>query len=164
MVLDAPRRGSDGGLLLHAFELDDIVLEESEGRMGIDRIAIDAPNAVMSAELGRILNGEDPDDFEAHWDDYRFALVAMEGLSAVMTTEGHPGSFSLDRVALVDNTETTLGHFEVLGFAFDASTDEGPVRMRLEEFSADGMATAAYKSMMDAAASGGGQGAMQAAY
>lgn len=164
MILDSPRLDAGGNLLLHAFVLENISIDDGETRTGIDRIVIERPNAAMSADLGHALRGDARDDDALPWNQYRFGLVVMDNLVATNPDGEQAFSLSLERLAFIDYTVETLGRFEMTGFAYDGPGEAGPVHLGLESLTIDGMVTAAYARFMEAGAAGASQAALMAAY
>lgn len=164
MILDSPRLDAEGNLLLHRFTLEDISASEDQNHFSVDQVTLEAPNPEMSADLGRLLRGDETDDEDARWNLYRFGLLAMDGLTFSGNEAGEAVSIRLDRLAFSDYTAEALDRFEFLGLAIEADTEEGVVTADLAEISVNGLKTPSYSNLMEALAAGAEETELTAAY
>lgn len=164
MILDSPRLDAAGNLLLHALVLEDIATSDDPRGIRVERIALEAPNPAMSADLGRALRGDRSDEIGSNWNLYQFGLLALENMSGMGREPDAVFALSLDRLAFIDYTAASLGRFEFLGFAVEGETETGTMTVALDEFSVDGLVTSTYAGLMDAMASGAGEAEMTRAY
>ncbi|WP_339746105.1 hypothetical protein [uncultured Maricaulis sp.] len=164
MIFDSPRLDADGNLLLHSFALEGVSASDDDGSFSVDQVTLEAPNPEMSADLGRLLRGDEADAIGSRWDLYRFGLLAMNNLAVTGSEPGEVFTMRLDRLAFRDYTADALDRFEFLGLAVEAETEDGPVTVGLAEVSADGLKTSSYSSLMEALASGADEAALTSAY
>ena len=164
MILDSPRLDAEGNLLLHSFTLEDVSALDAGSGFTIARIALEAPNPEMSADLGRLLRGDETEDFDSRWTLYRFGLLAMENLAVTGAEPGENFVMGVDRLAFIDYTAESLGRFEFLGLAVAAETEDGDINIGLAEVSVDGLQTSSYSGLMDALAAGADEADLAAAY
>jgi len=164
MRLDSPRLDADGNLLLHGFELEGLSASGAQSSFVIRQVLLERPNPAMSADLGRMLRGDEVEESDSRWDRYRFGLLAMDDLMVTGREADAAFQLHLDRLALRDYTTDTLGRFEFLGLALEGATEEGPVAASLAEFSVDGLKTSSYSGLMEALATGADEAGLSAAY
>tara|TARA_R110002124_G_scaffold171534_5_gene339242 strand:+ start:247 stop:1833 length:1587 start_codon:yes stop_codon:yes gene_type:complete len=151
MILDSPRLDSAGRLRLHAFVLEDIeqVLDAGEIGFTLGRVRLEAPNAEMSANLGRVLRGDRGAEVGADKDLYRFGVLSVDDAVEPDREPDAGASFSFDRLAFVGYTDNALQRFELLGLTATAESEAGTNNLELAELSVDGLRISSQFSVLD---------------
>ncbi|WP_417469444.1 hypothetical protein [Maricaulis sp.] len=164
MRLDSPRLDANGNLLLHGFELEGLSESDAQSSFLIRQMRLERPNPEMSADLGRMLRGDEVEETGSRWDLYRFGLLAMDDLTVTGSETDAAFELHLDRLAFRDYTTDTLGRFEFLGLAVQGQSEGEPVTASLAEISVDGLKTSSYSGLMEALAAGADEAELSAAY
>ncbi|WP_417485239.1 hypothetical protein [Maricaulis salignorans] len=158
MILDSPRLDSEGRLLLHAFVLEEVEQVLDAGAVGftLGRVMLEAPNAEMSANLGRILRGDHGAEVGGDKDLYRFGLLAVDDAAEPGRTSDAGAPFAFDRLAFIGYTANTLQRFELLGFTARVENEAGINHLDMAELSVDGLMISSQFSVLDVFSAGPG--------
>jgi hypothetical protein len=161
LVIGSPRMGENGDVLMQSFSIENASSPEGEdGRVSIDRIYVTEPSAALSTLVAGILSGEEP-DMDLDWSDVTFDAIAIEGING--SGDGLE-ELRLGRYAFEGFDGETLGRFELIDFALNADSPDGPVQFSLDEVSADNFKVGFIGDMIEAAAAGASEDEMMQAY
>jgi len=164
MIFDAPRIDANDDVVFDGLAIEGLSMDEpdSDGYVRVARMAVDGPNAVMAADLARMFSGDE--DFEPDWSAYRFDALGFEGFDAQGEGDEGPYDVSLEEFSLQDYGDIELGRMALMGLSVDATAENGPASVRLDELSLTGFRSSAYSELMEAIAGGGDEEAVMDAY
>lgn len=164
MIFEAPRIDASDDVVFDGLAIEGLSMTEpdSDGFVRLAHLAVEGPNAVMAADLARMISGDD--DFEPDWSAYRFDALGFEGFDAEGDGEEGPYDVAVEEFVLQDYGDIELGRMALMGVAVEATAENGPASFRLDELTLTGFRSSAYSELMETIAAGGDEDAVMDAY